>query len=237
MHRKHISVFRHLLPLMLALVVAPALAHADSWVLWDWSAYIDGATFNPPALPASVNSSGFDFSTGLGSLVFSFDPGSHAAGVYLAQYFEATASPGDLTNGYATAIGGIPTGLSYQLGWPGGASPTVYENFAANALPNTNTVGTYSAPPAACCDVAMAVIQALIVPVGSEGTITFNVSTTAPASGFYLQQTNNDWGANVYLTTTANISTIGAPEPGPTVLYLLFGASAAWAARRRMRRS
>jgi len=207
-------LLRYLIVAAAILVLLPAAVRADDWVLWDWSAYVDGATYNPPSLPSSVDSSMFNFTTGLGSLDMFFNtPGMHAMGVYFSHYYDTGF--GDVTDAYANpSITLPPTGRSFQLGWPGMGSPTVFDNFMNNSLDNSNTVGAYSAPPSACCDVAMAMLHSFTLGVGDSEDVKFHVGIDAPPAGtFYLRETDHDSGRNIYLTETA----IFTPSGGNTV--------------------
>lgn len=223
----------------LALTLAPTMASAGSWTLWDWSAYIDGATFNPPGLPASVNAGGFDFGTGLGSLVFNFDTaGAHSAGVYFFNFYDNGF--GDTTDSYASVSGAQPAGLTFEMGIPGFGSPTVFDDFSANALGNTySSVGTYAPPPSACCDVAMAEIYSFTLSAGYTAAVTFTVSgptvTGAPPSGFYLEEIDHDTGSMIFLTQSYQEKPVGGPtipEPG-TILLTAGGVCMLWFARKR----
>lgn len=216
---------RRLLPVFAVLLLLPVVAQADSWALWDWSATINGTTYNPPPLPGSVNSAGFDFATGLGSLTFTFNtPGSHYGGVYLSQYYDH----GDGFD-HSTAYGGVsgvaPAGLTWEMDWPGflkpTAPPTVFDDFALNALTNTNNVPAYSAPPNACCTIAMAMIRSFLLGAGESASLTFTVGTAVPG-GFYLQEADHDAGASVYLSEKLNITGGGGPTvPEPSAILLL----------------
>jgi hypothetical protein len=205
------------------LLLVPAFASAAGWTLGDWSANIDGATYNPPALPGSAGSL-FDFNAGLGSLVFDFNTSvSHIVGVYLYEYYDSGF--GDVSDAYASAFGTVPSGLmSYQLGWPGvpdGSGNTVYDNFAANSLDATNTVGTYLGPPTACCSVAMAEIYSFTLDPNYTGQVTFTTTVDKPTSGFYLQLTDNDSGNNMYLTESYVATPTGTQVPEPGFMLLL----------------
>lgn len=212
----------------------PAFSWADVWTLGDWSANIDGSTYNPPALPASVDTSGFAFDTGLGTLKFTFDASlAHYAGVYLYLYDDNGF--GDNSSAYANPSGAAPSDVTFQLGWPGVGSPTVFDNFAANALDGSNTVPAYSPPPDACCSVALAMIRALPAHAGFVEIIGFTVDTNAPSSGFYLQETDHDTGNSVYLSQFTEETPIGpgtVPEPGAIWLLLTASIGVACATRR-----
>jgi len=183
------------------------------WTLGDSSANVNGNTENP------FYSSSVNFGIGPGTLTYSVSrPGSNYVGVYLNPYFDS--GYGDTSGAWGSTHGSAPAGLSYQFGWPGGESPTVFDNFAANALNGLNTVPAYVAPPNACCSVALAEILGFNVAPGSHETITFTTYTQLPAGfdGFYLQVTDHDSGNSIYLTEQASSSSAVTPEPGSMLL-------------------
>jgi hypothetical protein len=207
--------------LLVGLGTTSALAQAPGWTLGDWSANVNGTVYiNPAPLPANVNSSGFNFNTGVGSLVFTVsNTGSKYVGVYLNPFYDSGF--GDLSTSYGSVVGTAPLGVTYQLDWPvtTAQTGTIWPNFAGNTLDGSNTVGTYSDPPNACCSVALAEILGFTVGAGTQEVVTFTTSTTQPTGGFYLQVTDNDSGSALYLTETAtNNSTSATPEPGSMLL-------------------
>ncbi|HVO79501.1 MAG TPA: VPLPA-CTERM sorting domain-containing protein [Terriglobales bacterium] len=216
--------------------VATTTAWADDWYLWDWSVNINDTTYNPPALPGTVNSATFDFNTGLGSMTITFSsPGANYGGIYLYPFWNIDQSPGDFSNAYGTVNGVPPAGLSYSLGWPGvdyGAG-SVFDMFALDTLDNTNHVPAYAPPPDACCSVAMGENFAFILSPGETGLLTFSTSTTPPPGGFFLQLTDNDNGENYYLTESFTIkSSTEVPEPA-SALLLVSGLGAMLGLRRK----
>lgn len=74
-------------------------------------------------------------------------------------------------------------------------------------------------------------VAGINVPVNQIALVTFTISSAAPASGFYLQQTNSVTGNSVYLTESVAMAQ-APPEPstialGMTALLLLrFGRRA-----------
>ena len=121
---------------------------ADGWALGDWSANVNGPTYNPPDLSSPVTSSPAGFPTtggsALGTFTFTINSGGpNFVGVYLYPYYNSPF--GDLSSASASAVGTAPSGLTYQMGWPG-VDP-VFDNFASNSLDGSNTVGTSAAPP------------------------------------------------------------------------------------------
>jgi hypothetical protein len=222
------------------LLVLPGAARADTWVLWDWSAYIDGDTFNPPGLPATVNSAGFDFAAGLGTMTMQFAPGAHRAGIYLAHYYDSGF--GDVTDGYADGYGILPAGVTWEAGWPGIGLVTVFDRMIGDALLNASSVTTYAPPPdptttdpPICCDVALALMRSFDVPDGYTGHLTYTVGAASPGASFYLKETDHDSGASIYLSDDFHLTsdTPGVPEPAAVWLLLTAAAGAFWARRRR----
>jgi hypothetical protein len=65
---------------------------------------------------------------------------------------------------------------------------------------------------------------------GQQEVVKFNVSTTAPTSGFYLEQVHpvdgaNDSATTYFLTGSAATEPVGAvPEPGSATLVAAFVA-------------
>jgi len=199
----------------------------------------------------NINLSLFDATVGsanntLGSIKVNIGTGNIFAAVYMDYDVDAqnTASPcpptgcgsfDDLgsTHGIASAT------QSWVLGDPnvfsGSSSPTgevIFDQFAnvnsLTPLPNTNGVGNTTAcgaGAASFCDVAWSLAEQLFVDPAlySGGTITFTVGTTAPSSGFYLQQTNQVSGTSIYLSDSISLTPNSTtpppvPEPGSAIL-------------------
>ena len=136
-----------------------------------------------------------------------------------------------------TTAGSLPAGVSYELDDPNAGN--IFTDFADGSLTNVDNVGTASNSPDVCCDVAFALaVSGLNVPSDGTGTVTFTVSTTAPASGFYIQQTNFDAGDSIYLSENVSISGTGggASTPEPSTFVLALGGIGLGVAFKRWRR-
>jgi PEP-CTERM motif-containing protein len=193
---------------------------------------------------SAFDQSGYDtsYGTGLGTLVYTFDPG--ASGTY---NFDVVVEEGVSTpffNEYGAASGTAAAGETYEIGNDynaglGGedlATSTIYSDVSANgALPNTNAIpGTTSNYSDACTgpscngDVALALGFNFTLTSTEEATITLNFSPTAPAagSGDVLEQvhpvdSSNNSAVDFYFTgneVTSTVSgggggTTGVPEP------------------------
>ena len=191
--------------------------------------------------------------TGLGSLSFVFNPGpgSYSVDFWL---FEQLSQPG--WNEYGNSGGSPAAGQTWQIDVPDydynssdpnfGFLPTgagtIVANTLANTLADTNFVtGNNSQYLLSCmadptCNdyVSMAMGFNFTIASGDEEVLTFNVSTTAPTSGFYLEQIHPVDGANTtetdyYFTGSANEQPIGVSTPEPAS-GLLVGALLALAA-------
>ena len=169
----------------------------------------------------------------LGSASFVLGPGANQ---YVNAYmdYDLNYNNEGSYSDYGTVNGALPGGYSYEIDDPN--SSNIFGDFSSNALTNQNNVGTFSEAPNPCCDVSWALGVEVSVANGYQDTVTFTVSDTAPASGFYLQQTNGiDTSQNIYLSATVTsqqVGPAGIPEPGT---FLLLGAGLAGLAGWRVR--
>ena len=233
--------------------LAPA-AHASSIAtLQDWCGNINGVNVStnfcnqaPAAVstPADVNDSSFDFTLGgsatpeatnnLGPISITLTAGNNQ---YVLMYMDYdlnfNAVGGGSYNDYASTGGALASGESYELDDPN--TSNIFNDFAANTLANTNNVGTPQSP-GVCCDVSWALGLNLNVAANTTDVVTFTVSATAPASGFYLQQTNSLDSQSIYMNATVQVNQLavsGAPEPSSWLL-IAAGLAGAFLARRKM---
>jgi len=207
------------------LIPFTASAATSTWQLWDWSAYIDGGTYNPPALPPGSDTF-FDYATGMGWLSFSFNTaGSHAAGVYFNPYFDT--GYGNNNTGYGVVHGAAPSGVTYAMDDPDALA--LWGKFSTNTLDNLNLIPIY-APPSGppyyfppCCNIGWAEMLSFTLNPGDTATVTFTVSDTDPQSGFYLEARDGQELQSIYLTAQYDLTPgpNDVPEPGT---WLLIGA-------------
>jgi hypothetical protein len=228
---------KHWLILLAVLVLClPGVASAGNVVLSDWDGYQNnGADFNPSggpvAIPASVNTSAFNFSTGIGSVTFSFTtPGAHDAAWYEWPYYDSGF--GDTIDAYGNGVGSAPAGLTWEMA-DGNTAP-LWTDFYGNALTSSSSATTYSAPPAVCCDVQLAEVFGFTAnPNVSIATVTFTMSAAAPSSGFYLQTTDNDSATSLYMTSSfSETDNTGNTAPEPASLLTIVGGLALLSAAR-----
>jgi len=191
-----------------------------------------------PGLATSLDTS--SGGTGLGSLTLTYNPGP---GTYYTNFwlFEQLQQPG--FNEYGNTGGVAASDQTWQIDVPdydyGGElgtanAGTIVSNTLANTLADTNYVPgnvddyllTCPFGQSTCNDyTSLAMGFGFTLTSGQEEVVTYNVSTTAPTSGFYLEQIHPIDGANTtetdyYLTGTATAQPIvsGVPEPGTGLL-------------------
>ena len=231
-------------------------AQAGQVSLADWCFNVNGSvdassvTDNPSnacnggtnAPLSSVDSSSFDMtlepaSNNLGSVTITLSPGLNQYVALYADYDVDFATFGTADDS-ATTAGTLPTNWTYELDDPNLGN--LFSDFASNSLGDFNNVGTPSGPPNECCDAAWALgIGNLNVLAGGTGTVVYHISTTAPTSGFYLQQTNTDTQDSIYLSATVNITNPvnATPEPStfvPAALALMLCGGLVLARRKRI---
>jgi hypothetical protein len=213
------------------------------------------STFSVPGLSTAL----FNETSGVGTLTLTFNPG--AAGTYSvdAWIFNALSTP--MFNEYgATSAAGPASGQSWQIDVPDYDSDsnhtgTIIANTQGNSLDNTNHIpgnadnysgGCVNGPGVNCNDItSMAMGFKFTLTAGEEEVITFDLTTSAPASGFYMEQIQPvdtaDGGSNAteqdYFFSGAAVSqpicTVNcAPPPMPengSWILLLMGVCGAFA--------
>ena len=200
--------------------------------------------------------------SGTGTTTVTFNPG--AAGNYYVNLllFEELADPsyptdpdlyGDLD--YAVTSGTLATGESYQVdtpdydyyspGYPNPAAVgTIGANTAADTLDGTDHVPGPGAAPCAgtvfttpCVDwTSVALGFNFTIGANQEEVLSFTASSTAPTSGFYIEQEDSNGDAPIYYSATATPeSTVaGVPEPGSLVLLVIMLGILSFAFRSRI---
>jgi hypothetical protein len=195
---------------------------------------------------------------GLGSVNLTFNPGapgSYNVGLWLFE--ELTPNSG--YDEYGSTGGSLAAGESWQIDVPdydaGGdpntsATGTVIANTEANTLSNANDVPggvdsiTGTCPSPNCNDyTSLALSQDFTLGAGQEEDLSFTVSTTAPTSGFYLEQIDpgevTGTPATYYYSVTANTVSVctadcsTVPEPKSWVPLLAFAGILVFAVWRR----
>jgi hypothetical protein len=241
---------------LLAVLLAPARVFATPFLV-NWCVNHNGSvgpgnqqpvnSCNGGVLPAdpSVNIAAFDTTlrpapNTLGSITVTFGTGSQYIAVYMNYDVDFGVFGSFDDNGFVI---GVPTaGVSYELDDPNTSS--IFNNFAAGALTNVNNTVSCGGPSSVAllavsgCDVSWALAQSLLVDPSlfSGGSITFTVSGTPPASGFYLQQRNADSGSSIYLSESFRLTPLAPTAvPEPQTLMLLLTGLPALALRRRRR--
>jgi len=216
------SFLRILFPILLLAAFALPRASAGILDLAEWSL--------ENTVPGSigVDDSAFDYVTGLGSISISsgaMTAGSKYIGLYLDHEIDEQINT--FSNEYALAKGTLPARLSWEIDEPGWVYGDIYTNLQAHALDNSNGV-----PSSAPDDVSMALAWKFNAAAGDKAWIKFTVSPNAPASGFYLQQTDPNSNTDIYFTTDLRLEPAStAPEPEAVILLMIMGAAIAFTRR------
>ena len=189
--------------------------------LFDWGVNIDGGTAcllgfpcDTTALPVSVDASGFDFSTGLGTISYTVTgAGAHYASLYLDHEIGL-----DPFNEFGTNGGSLAASQSWEVDDP--FLGDIFDHFLAGSLDNTNAV------PSGVNDVSMALAWDFTlgagIGAGETATVDFMVSLVAPTESFYiLSLTDPDTipPETLYYSSTLNIAVNPVPVPGALLLF------------------
>lgn len=209
--------------------------------LAEWLVRIDADLYGTgiAAPPGQVDTSAFDFSSGLGTLATQVaGDGAHFVGWYFDHEIDQLSNLWGNEMGSAT---GTPTvGQTWEIDEPGfgqggGAGPYVgdiYDNLdlssaAASLLDNlvfANATGSIPGPD----DVSMALGWNFLLDIDEVATIRLTVSETPPTGGFYLTQKDSGTGAQIYLY--GSLGVVAAPAPATLLLVasglLCLGGSA-----------
>ena len=224
---KHV---KQLAGIALALCSSATIANATDYSITELLFNLDGgisdyyAPIGSPSI-SGLDLSGFNTATGLGSIAYQVSgTGSHYVGAFFDNEIDLAG------NGYLNEIGSSHgsalSGQTWEIDEPGyggvgGYTGDIYDDIINSAL--DNSVGTATAN-----DVSMAMAWSLTLASGETADISWLLGTTAPTSGFYLQQNDPDSGASIYLSGQLTINgggqpPTGAPDGGATLGTLLLG--------------
>ncbi len=184
---------------------------AATYGLFDYAFNINGVVTPAPGVPGGVNTAAFNSTTGLGSITLSIGTtGNHFVGLFVDH--EIDAATNTFFNEFGTAVGAPPAGLSWEIDEPGFVFGNIYTHFTGSTAGGSLLDNTSAVPPGSPDDVSMALGWNFNLAAGHSATISYFLSTTPPASGFYLQQTDPASNASVYFSSALNVNVI--PETG-----------------------
>jgi hypothetical protein len=176
---------------------------------------------------AGMNVLGFDQTTGLGTITFTYNPGP---GTYFFDVFFDHQLSLPFYNEYGVVNGAPAAGQTYEIG--DSFLSSIYPDVQAGGpLPNANNLpGTLSNFGNACVgaacngDFASAMGFAFTLVAGQQELITLGVSHTDPG-GFTLQDIHPQDAANptpltLFVNGSAVTQTTRIPEPGSGILLL-----------------
>lgn len=187
-------------------------ASATDIDLYDWAFNLNSDVYymEDSSTVPGLDDSSFDYVTGLGTLRFSYYPGT-AGDYYLLSFFDHEIDQFDNTyyNETGASSGTPAAGQSWEIDEPGFYNGDIYVNFQANTLDKgigTSVYGDTTFPD----DVSMAMGWDFTLAALDVATIDFIVGESVP-SGFYLSQTDPDSDATIYFSSNLKVEPI--PEP------------------------
>jgi len=155
----------------------------------------------------------FDTVQGLGTLSLQItDPGVHTVRLFLDLEVDQRFST--WFNEYGGTSGTPATGQSWEIDEPGWKYGDIYSNFENGTLDNKNGV-----PITATDDVSYALSWIFTVGQNETANVYFQTSRDQ-LSPFYLVQTDPYSDANVYFSSSLQISGNGVPDGGATCAML-----------------
>ena len=141
-------------------------------------------------------------------------PGAHYVGLFID--YDIDILDNTYFNEFGAANGAPAAGLSWEIDEPEYFFGDIKTNLKNGALDNANGV-----PASAPDDVSMALAWSFSLAAGETANVIFHLSTVAPASGFYLSQTDPDSAATFYFWSDLVIGGGQVPVPEPATLLLM----------------
>lgn len=209
-------------------------------VLFDFGLNVDGMTYcalGPCAVDnvsitgiPGLDSSEFDFATGLGTLTLTLDPGmSGAHNVSLFLDHEIDESVNGFANEFGEVIGSPDSNQRFEIDEPGYLFGNLFNNFLDNSFDNDNGI-----PSNIRDDVAMGLGWQFMLDVNQLARMSFQVSDIMAPSGFHLRHIDPDSAETLYFSSTLEFvdTVVPVPEPSTAALWL-FGSGLLVLLRRR----
>ena len=209
------------LGLAISLSVVSLPARAAVIGLAEYAFNLDGTVFDitlGDPVPVGVDLSGFDDTTGLGTIRFALDSaGTHDFAAFFDH--EIDAATNTYSNETGAATGSPAAGQSWEIDEPGWVNGDIFDNFSNSTLDGEIGASIYG-DTIFPDDVSISMGWAFTLAAGEMATILMNVSEAVPTGGFYLTQTDPDSNTSIYFSSSLRID--GQPQlPEPPTLLLL----------------
>lgn len=215
-------------------------ASATTVELFEWALNIDGAMYGSSfggTVPAYVNTAAFDFTTGLGQITMTYNPGAGSHNVIGFFDLEIDEAINTFFNEYGSTLFAPSAGQSWEIDEPGYLFGDIFSNVMAGTLDNTNAV-----PVGSPDDVSVALGWDFALAANQYALITYRVRYVPPevitVAGPGILLTHNDTQSlgSVLYDSTLTIRETGEwviPEPVTMAGTLMGLAAVAGYVRRR----
>lgn len=182
--------------------------------LFEFETNVDGTV----SAGTGFDLSGFDTTTGLGSLSISL-AGAGAHSVLAFFDHEIDAATNTFFNEGGASWGAAGAGQSWQIDEPGygavNCAGTIFGDFSAGTLTNSNNCTGLD-------DISLAMGWNFVLAAGETASMLFTLNQVAPVAGFYLEHFDPLSEESVYLSSSLTIRgeppTPSVPEPGTLAL-------------------
>ena len=183
----------------------------------------DAALLKSPSgtdpLPAGANISGYNETTGLGSILVEISSvGAHNVDAYFD--YEFIDGGGFFFDELGSTFGTPAAGQSWEIDEPGFVFGDIFDHWEASALDDANAL--LGIPE----DVSLGLGWDFNVALDEIASLLFSVSFVAPTSGFYIVQNDPQSDETIYFSSSLTIRQI-PPNPVslPSTFFLMLVAA------------
>ena len=202
--KKTAFVKKSIIVACLSLGIMSLSGQAAQIQLVEFAFNIDGFS-GSDVLHAGVNAGGFDTNSGLGVLsIMLTAPGPHNALLYVDHEIDQGIGNNTFFDELGSTVGTPGVGQSWEIDEPGFIFGDIFDNVMDNTLDNAIGAGFPD-------DVSMALGFNFTLGADQKATVTWALSETAPASGFFLTHTDPKSDTSLFFSSNLTIQNVDAP--------------------------